>query len=141
MEAYSLSTRVDVNLGLPWLKVCPPSTHSSSLEQSFVIKNKDSRKTDYKEKSCDVSDDNDQDVYPSHLRPHEPLAFSKSSILRTILDKFTFQSKQIFHRPPIHYSIQELTHFIKQGLAVGQDEAAVDDVELFIDLLDFKLDR
>jgi len=32
-------------------------------------------------------------------------------------------------------------HFIKQGLAVGQDEAAVDEVELYIDLLDFKLDR
>ena len=88
-----------------------------------------------------MSDDNNRFVYLSHLRPHKPLAFSKSGILRPILDKFTFQSAQIFHRPPIHYSTQELMHFIKQGLAVGQDEAAVDEVELYIDLLDFKLDR
>jgi len=57
-----------------------------------------------------------------------------------ILDKFTFQSRQLFHRPPIHYSTEELIRFVKQGLVVGQDEAAVDDIELQIDLLNFNLD-
>ena len=63
------------------------------------------------------------------------------SVTGPILDKFTFQSRQLFHRPPIHYSTDELIRFVKRGLVVGQDEAAVDDIELQIDLLNFNLDR
>jgi hypothetical protein len=113
MEAYSLSTRVDVNRGLPWLEVCSPEDDGSTKRHT----------------------------YPSHLQFHEPLSFSKNGLLSPILDKFTFQSTQIFHRSPHHYSTHELLHFIDQGLVVGQDEAAVDSIELLIDLLNFNLDR
>jgi len=81
-----------------------------------------------------------QNIYPPHLHHHEPLPFSKSGLLRPILNKFTFQSTQIFHRPPHHNSTQELIDFINQGLVVGQDDAAVDNIELLIDLLNFNLD-
>jgi hypothetical protein len=148
MEAYSLSTQVnDVNLGLPWLEVCSPEgyrpTHSAALEERFSINNSDSRTLNYNEQ-CDwqLNDERDyKHIYPPHLRIHEPLSFIKSGLLRPILDKFTFQSSQIFHRPPHHYSTQELIYFMNQGLVVDQDEPAVDDVKLLIDLLNFNLDR
>ena len=148
MEAYSLSTRVDdVNHGLPWLEVCSPEgcpTHSAALEEKFSINNSDSGSLRFNEQ-CNrhLNDErNYRHIYPPHLRAHEPLSFLKSGLLRPILDKFTFQSSQIFHRPPHHYSTQELIHVMTQGLVVGQDEPAVDDnIELLIDLLNFNLDR
>jgi len=147
MEAYSLSTRVDdVNHGLPWLEVCSPEgcpTHSAALEEKFSINNSDSGTLRFNEQ-CNrhLNDErNYRHIYPPHLRAHEPLSFLKSGLLRPILDKFTFQSSQIFHRPPHHYSTQELIHVMTQGLVVGQDEPAVDDIELLIDLLNFNLDR
>ena len=137
MEAFSLSTRVDdVNHGLPWLEVYSP-------EGSRSINNSDSGALHVNEQcNRQLNDERDyRHIYPPHLRAHEPLSFLKSGLLRPILDKFTFQSSQIFHRPPNHYSAQELIHLMTQGLVVCQDEPAVDDIELFIDLLNFNLDR
>mmetsp|Transcript_17638 Transcript_17638/g.31626 ORF Transcript_17638/g.31626 Transcript_17638/m.31626 type:complete len:982 (-) Transcript_17638:14-2959(-) len=151
MEAYSLSTHVDPNVGLPWLDVCSsynsPGYQAVALEERFGInsnENHDATSWNHEEKhgqqlgnehECSTS----SQKYPSYLRHHEPLAFAKSGLLRPILDQFTFQSKQLFHRPPIHYSIEELICFVKEGLVVDQDEA-VDDIKLQIDLLKFNLD-
>ena len=126
MEAYSLSTRVDVNLGLPWLEVSDLRAHQFGQEDSV--------------QSHGERDDESRFCYLSRLQPHQPMAFFKSKLLRPILDKFTFQSTQIFHRPPIHYSTKELKHVIEQGLVVNQNAMAVDEIQLFIDLLSFKLD-
>ena len=79
--------------------------------------------------------------YPPHLRHHEPLAFLQTSFCSPILNKFTFKSRQSFHRPPIHYSKDELLAFIKQGLFCKQNDDMVDEVDLKIDLLNFTLDR
>jgi hypothetical protein len=119
MEAYSLSTRVDVNRGLPWLEVCSPE-NDGTKHSAFM---------------------HHRQAYPPHLQFHEPLSFSKNGLLCPILDKFTFQSTQIFHRSPHHYSTQELLNFIDKGLVASKDEAAVDSIELLIDLLNFNLDR
>lgn len=165
MEAFSHNTRVDVNVGLPWLEVRSPymkslvSQQSIPLAERFGINesvipqkaenneltwNDDTFVTPDERLGNDIipySDaSDDKSIYPSGLRPHEPLAFVKSGLLRPILDKFTFQSRQLFHRPPVHNSKRELYHFLKQGLVVGQNEAAVDDTELHIDLLNFNLD-
>ena len=56
------------------------------------------------------------------------------------ISRFTFQSIQRFHRPPVHYSTEELVGFIKQGLVASQEEAVVDDIQMDIDLLSFNLD-
>ena len=174
MEAFSHSTRIDINVGLPWLEVCSANIdrlviqHSVPLEERFGINESVVRQltetseltwnddvsanleerfdastflnADDKSTSSDDRQDNSHHQYPSYLRSHEPLAFAKSSLLRPILDKFTFQSRQLFHRPPIHNSTRELVHFLKEGLVVGQNEVAVDDTELHIDLLNFNLD-
>ncbi|KAL3827066.1 hypothetical protein ACHAXA_007573 [Cyclostephanos tholiformis] len=118
MEAYSLSTRVDVNRGLPWLEVCSPE-NDGTKHSAFM---------------------HHRQAYPPNLQFHEPLSFSKNGLLCPILDKFTFQSTQIFHRSPHHYSTQELLNFIDKGLVASKDEAAVDSIELLIDLLNFNLD-
>lgn len=81
-------------------------------------------------------------TYPPHLRHHEPLAFLQTGFCCPILNKFTFNSRQSFHRPPIHYSKDELLTFIKQGFFSKQDPyLLVDEVDLKIDLLNFTLDR
>jgi hypothetical protein len=149
MEAYSLSTRIDDyhKHGLPWLEVCLPEgyrpTHAAALEEKFSINISDLGTINHNEqRNRQLNDGRDyRHIYPPHLSAHEPLSFLKSGLLRPILDKFTFQSSQIFHRPPHHYSTQELIHFMNQGLVVGQNEPAVDDIELLIDLLNFNLDR
>lgn len=165
MEAYALSTHVDVNAGLPWLEVCmpsdPPFHETIRLEERFginhsamhlstteVYKRSENLYLNGNDAINDHQTDGGRDdepqthkfIYPQHLRHHEPLAFSKTGLLRPILDTFTFTSQQCFHRPPIHYSTEELVSFIKQGLFVRQDDAAVDHIELQIDLLSFKLD-
>ena len=179
MEAFSHSTRVDVNVGLPWLEVCSTidvrlvTQQSVPLEERFGI-NESAVRQNTETSELTWNDDisvnlegrfggnsstslhtsesdgtptlsnerqgNSQHQYPPDLLPHQPLAFAKSGLLRPILDKFTFQSRQLFHRPPIHNSARELIHFMKQGLVVGQNEPAVDDTELHIDLLNFNLD-
>lgn len=176
MEAYSHSTHVDVNVGLPWLEVCSVGNNRQAkllvpLEERFGINESGTFQTteysdatsnsmfsvnldetnsnplenpleiDQKTTTSDEQYGNAHHRYPSYLRSHEPMAFEKSGLLRPVLDKFTFQSTQVFHRPPIHYSTQELVRFMKQGLVVGQNEMAVDDTELHIDLLNFNLDR
>mmetsp|Transcript_23361 Transcript_23361/g.49999 ORF Transcript_23361/g.49999 Transcript_23361/m.49999 type:complete len:691 (-) Transcript_23361:2-2074(-) len=156
MEAYSLNAHVDPNMGLPWLNVCshyrPVSDQAIALEERFGIYDSTDNGLRSNENRDAVSPDNSKiftqkhdgstssQKYPSYLRHHEPLAFAKSGLLRPILGQFTFQSRQLFHRPPIHYSTEELICFVKQGLVVRQDEAVVDDIELQIDLLNFNLD-
>jgi len=51
-------------------------------------------------------------------------------LLSPILNQFTFKSRQTFHRPPIHYSSDELLDFINQGLVATQDDDVVDEVDL-----------
>lgn len=172
MEAYALSTHIDINAGLPWLEVCMPSDHHAEetvlLQERFDIddifsspapamRNRAQMQNSLSNGGSTLSANTEEThhstfhehadekqnhnyIYPLNLRHHEPLAFSKTGLLRPILDKFTFQSHQIFHRPPIHYSTEELISFINQGLVYQQDEVAVDHIELQIDLLHFKLD-
>eukprot|EP00804_Cyclotella_cryptica_P024791 CCRYP_001753-RD/>CCRYP_001753-RD protein AED:0.03 eAED:0.03 QI:226/1/1/1/1/1/7/24/2613 len=149
MQAYSLNTRVDVTAGLPWLEVCDPGVHfaganADNLEERFGIAGKRNFQSDEREQMRGDSDiplqDEQRQSYPPHLRHHEPLAFLKTGLLCEILDQFTFKSRQLFHRPPIHYSTEELIGFIEQGLVSKQDDAVVDEVELKIDSLHFKLD-
>ena len=149
LEGYSLSTQVDVNIGLPWLEVSSPgncrSRETLALGDRFGISGIDGLSSKDTVGSSPQQQDNDGTshnfIYPLHLRHHEPLPFLKSGILRPILDRLTIQSTQTFHRPPIHYSSSELIRYMKQGLVISQDEAAVDDIELRIDLLNFNLDR
>ena len=153
MQAYSLNTRVDVTAGLPWLEVCNPMSESTlhvdggnCLEELFGIAESDPYEDS---KNCSAesqnkgktNNDTHRYIYPPHLRHHEPLAFVRKGNAAPILDKFTFKSRQLFHRPPIHYSDEELLSFIKQGLVSKQDDDIVDEVDLNIDLLHFTLDR
>ncbi|KAL9191115.1 hypothetical protein ACHAXT_000821 [Thalassiosira profunda] len=158
MAAYSVSTRVDVNIGLPWLEVGTPDLRPLSpaiaLEERFGINGSPDNNghssmqgSATEEKGSQRSNDEQggnssprQHRYPAKLRHHEPMPFAKSGLLRPILDKFTFQSRQLFHRPPIHYSKEELHNFIEQGLITSEDEAPVDIIQLQIDALDFNLD-
>lgn len=154
MQAYSLNTRVDVTAGLPWLEVCTPgskvtvdcqpeTTERSYLEERFgIAANKsgtDNAGSSTREESPTASEPH-QCIYPPHLRHHEPLAFVKSGFCSPILTKFTFKSRQSFHRPPIHYSKDELLAFIDRGLVSKQYDEIVDEVDLTIDLLHFTLD-
>ncbi|KAL7552645.1 hypothetical protein ACHAWF_015872 [Thalassiosira exigua] len=146
MEAYSLSTDIDVSVGLPWLGVCSPRSRGPgkqafALEERFGISESQNQDNLFSAALDAVKDVAPHEyTYPSYLRHHEPFSFSSSGLLRPILAPFTFQSRQVFHRPPIHYSNEELITFIQSGLVVNQDEAAVDNIELQIDLLSFNLD-
>jgi len=160
MEAFALSTHIDVNAGLPWLEICTPGdrnvTEALILEERYGIagnisefltnaKSVDTDSNSSRDDPVSICDNSSSDrnhhfIYPENLRHHEPLAFCKTGILRPILDKFTFQSRQVFHRPPVHYSTEELHSFINQGLVHTQNETAVDHIELQIDLLLFNLD-
>lgn len=146
MEAFALSTHVDVDVGLPWLEVSVPGSREDSddvlLEERFGISRHDSK--DSSRRKHATSDrtyfENHNFTYPAHLRHHEPLKFVNTGLLRSILDKFTFKSRQLFHRPPIHYSTDELVGFIKQGLVVREDDLSVDSIDIKIDVLNFNLD-
>jgi hypothetical protein len=139
LQAYSLSTRVDVTAGLPWLTVCVPGSQSaytggeSYLEERFGITGQ-GQNHDASGSCSQVPEESDNDthqyIYPPHLRHHEPLAFLKTGLLSPILNQFTFKSRQTFHRPPIHYSSDELLDFINQGLVATQDDDVVDEVDL-----------
>lgn len=150
MQAYSLNTRVDITSGLPWLEVCVPDGQYScacaeNLEERFGIAGDGVFQSDesaHMQGDCKIPfKEEPHHTYPPHLRHHEPLAFLKTGLLCQILDQFTFKSRQLFHRPPIHYSTDELIGFIEQGLVSKQHDAIVDEVDLKIDLLHFKLDR
>lgn len=159
MQAYSLNTRVDVTAGLPWLEVCAPihkstvdcqpdTTAQSYLEQRFGIvahdsqgaNNVNSNYTGEGNRGPAAAEETHQYIYPAHLRHHEPMAFVRSGFCSPILNKFTFKSRQSFHRPPIHYSKEELLAFIDRGLVSRHDDEIVDEVDLTIDLLSFTLD-
>jgi hypothetical protein len=152
MQAYSLNTRVDVTAGLPWLEVCKPTSESTRsfdsnfLGEKFGIMGQGSCEdsngsTEQRAGRGDsAQSETYQYIYPAHLRHHEPLAFLKTGFCSPILDKFTFKSRQSFHRPPIHYSKDELLMFIKRGMILKQYEDMVDEVDLKIDLLHFTLD-
>lgn len=142
LQAYSLSTNVDITVGLPWLEVRSPESHppdhhlSVALEERFgindtaVLHNNEMDEVDETrsgqedlshQQQTDERDDSNsyhQYMYPLHLRHHEPMAFTKSGLLRPILDKFDFQSKQVFHRPVclfLYYSFHPL--FILEQLS------------------------
>jgi hypothetical protein len=118
LEAYALSSNIDVNIRLPWLEVNIPSFDG---ESKFSM-------NDYEWK------------YPLGLRHHEPFAFVVEENVRPILNKFTCTSRQLFHRPPVHYSNEELNSFIEQGLVIKQRGSVADDIDFEIDLLQFDLD-
>ncbi len=156
MEAYSLNSHVDVSVGLPWLEVDVPAPTEpiipertchlgdlfgiSSPRQSKV---KNFSKQDSSNSFGGESKGTAKDYewkYPPQLRHHEPFAFREQKNIRPILNKFTCLSRQLFHRPPIHYSNEELKSFIAQGLVIEQSGSVVDDIDLEIDLLQFNLD-
>ena len=155
MQAYSLNTRVDVTAGLPWLEVYVPennpgvcSQEKNYLEERFGIARQNGRVKENNNCSMQtqqspnsyIKNETHVYIYPPHLRHHEPLAFIKTGFCSPILNKFTFKSRQTFHRSPIHYSVEELRVFISRGL-VSQDHDTIDEVDLKIDFLHFKLDR
>jgi hypothetical protein len=156
MQAYSLNTRVDISAGLRWLEVCIPKSIAeiaeparalTYLEERFGIipqenrqRSEGSRPPESPNNSSCTATDAHQYIYPPHLRHHEPLAFMVTGFCTPILEKFTFKSLQSFHRPPIHYSSEELLAFINQGLVSREENEMVDEVDLTIDLLHFTLD-
>ena len=158
MEAYSLNSHVDISVGLPWLEVDVPAPAgpiipeqmSSHLGDLFGISSPRQAEVNNMSKqdgsnpldgeSKDSTDDYEW-KYPPELRHHhEPFEFREQKNIRPILNKFTCMSRQLFHRPPIHYSNEEIKSFILQGLVMEQSGSVVDDIELEIDLLQFNLD-
>ena len=139
MEAYSTSVDVDI-VGLPWLQTQQDSADDetpsvSGLEEHFVI---GSRETDTTNREDNLH--KRTAIFPNHLKHHEPLPFLQSGVLSKILEKFTCQSQQLFHREPVHYSKDDLSRFIQLGLVVedrGTD--IVDGINLSIDTLSFNL--
>jgi hypothetical protein len=156
MQAYSLNTRVDVSAGLRWLEVCIPTNKFAKvaestraltyLEERFGITPQENRErstcsgsSESPNNSC-AANETHQYIYPPYLRHHEPLAFMLTGFCSPILEKFTFKSLQSFHRPPIHYSSEELLAFINQGMVFREASEMVDEVDLKIDLLHITLD-
>ena len=128
MEAYSTSVDVDI-VGLPWLQTKDDSADPSvsGLDKHYVA----GREDHLPEKSA---------IFPNHLKHHEPLPFHQTGLLSKILEKFTCQGQQLFHREPVHYSKDDLSRFIQRGLVVedrGTD--IVDGTKLSIDTLSFNL--
>ncbi|KAL7499599.1 hypothetical protein ACHAWT_007212 [Skeletonema menzelii] len=155
MEAYSLNSHVDIGVGLPWLEVDVPATvepalpePSSQLGVLFGISSPRQVKESLSKQASSNSlhgenksaADDYEWKYPPELRHHEPFAFREQKNIRPILKKFTCLSRQLFHRPPIHYSNEELKSFIAQGLVIEQCGSVADDIDLEIDLLQFNLD-
>jgi len=155
MEAYSLNSHVDINVGLPWLEVDVPSPaepiipeRTNHLGDFFGISSpRQSKVKNYSKDSSNSFNGESNGAakdyewkYPLGLRHHEPFAFREQKNIRPILNKFTCMSRQLFHRPPIHYSNEELKSFIAQGLVIEQSGSVVDDIDLDIDLLEFILD-
>ena len=151
MEAYSLNPHVDVNIGLSWLEVdIPVPTEPFLSEQACqlkVLSGISSRRqsdlmTNVERNSSGSTSGVDEYEwkYPSELRHHEPLAFQQQNNIRPILKKCTCSSRQLFHRPPIHYSNEELKKSILQGLVIELSGYVADDIDLEIDLLQFNLD-
>lgn len=146
MEAYSLNAHVDISVGLPWLEVNVPAApiptektcKTCHLEDLFGIA--PPKEIELKIGSI-VDEEENKSNWPPSLRHHEPFAFMVQKNIRPIMNKFTCLSRQLFHRPPIHYSNEELKSFIKQGLVtLEQRGPVVDDIDLEIDLLMFNLD-
>mmetsp|Transcript_4382 Transcript_4382/g.9134 ORF Transcript_4382/g.9134 Transcript_4382/m.9134 type:complete len:1753 (-) Transcript_4382:32-5290(-) len=155
MEAYSLNSHVDISVGLPWLEVDVPAPvepvplePTSQLGVLFGISSprQPEVKSISKQDSLNSLDGENKSAadyewkYPPELRHHEPFAFREQKNIRPILNKSTCLSRQLFHRPPIHYSNEELKSFIAQGLGIEQSGSVVDDIDLEIDLLQFNLD-
>lgn len=143
MEAYSLNAHVDINVGLPWLEVNVPAApipteKTCHLEDLFGIT--PPKESELKIGSI-VDEEENKSSWPPSLRHHEPFAFGVQKNIRSIMNKSTCVSRQLFHRPPIHYSNEELKSFIKQGLVtLEQRGPVVDDIDLEIDLIGFNLD-
>lgn len=143
MEAYSLNAHVDISVGLPWLEVNVPAAQiptekTCHLEDLFGIT--PPKESELKVGSI-VDEKENKSSWPPSLRHHEPFAFAVQKNIRPIMNKSTCVSRQFFHRPPIHYSNEELKRFIKQGLVtLEQRGPVVDDIDLEIDLIGFNLD-
>lgn len=155
LEAYSLNSQIDISVGLPWLEVDLPAPVERSLPEPtrlgvlFGISSPGQAevKSFSEQDSSNSIDgenmsaaDNYEWKYPPELRHHEPFAFREQKNIRPILNKFTCLSRQLFYRPPIHYSNEELKSFISQGLVIEQSGTIADNIDLEIDLLQFNLD-
>ncbi len=157
MEAYSLNSHIDISVGLPWLEVDIPAPVEHILPEPtrlgvlFGISSpRQAEAKSFSEQDSPNSNsldgenmsaaDNYQWKYPPELRHHEPFAFREQKNIRPILNKFTCLSRQLFYRPPIHYSNEELKSFISQGLIIEQNGTIADSIDLEIDLLQFNLD-
>ncbi len=155
MEAYSLSSQIDIGVGLPWLEVDAPAPVERNLPEPtrlgvlFGISSpRQAEVKNFSERDSSTSldgenmsaADNYEWKYPPELRHHEPFAFREQKNIRPILNKFTCLSRQLFYRPPIHYSNEELKSFISQGLVIEQSGTIADNIDLEIDLLQFNLD-
>ena len=157
MEIYAIAPGVDVDAGLQWLDY-HEDVDSGDGDTFGADK--------YSKGADDFSGDEDElpSILPSlsvrggsipemqdaklssrrHFRPrfaqYDPKTFRKPPLLQLIMNRCTFDSRQVFHRSPHHLSSDELTAYIRRGYLEPLLESALDQVDLHIDEMSFMLD-
>lgn len=152
MEMYSLSTNVDMDIGLQWLGTKQKQTMNNDASESLQLDGDGNRKLEMdlfiKVNSFETKESQCKS-FPRDMQKHEIKEFVLPSFCQKIMEPCTFKTIQTFDRPPIDLTKEELDETIKQMLilsltATGTDERkssrATDHVELFIDELSFLLD-
>jgi hypothetical protein len=107
----------------------------------------------------EINDSSDKvppsNCFPEYLKHHEPRRFGPPRLLRKILEKSTFWSRQRYHRPPNDFSKNEIEQLITSGSILPlldplaevkspqmlkMNGTDLDFLELHIDELSFLLD-
>lgn len=79
-----------------------------------------------------------------HFQPrfgnYDPKTFHKPPLMQLIMNRCTFDSRQVFHRNPHHLSSDEIAAYVRRGHLEPLLESALDQVDLHIDEMSFMLD-
>lgn len=157
MEIYAIAPGVDVDAGLQWLDY--HENVNSGDGDTFEA-------DDYSQDGDNYNSDEDElpSILPSlsvqggsirempdvkafsrrHFQPrfaqYDPKTFRKPPLMQLIMNRCTFDSRQVFHRSPHHLSSDELAAYIRRGYLEPLLESALDQVDLHIDEMSFMLD-
>jgi len=157
MEIYAITPGVDVDAGLQWLEYHDFIAGGDGDGDGDVFEAKDWQ-------DADEDEDELPSILPSlsvqggsipelsdtkmssrrHFQPqfahYEPKLFRKPPLLQLIMNRCTFDSRQVFHRNPHHLSSDELAAYVRRGHLEPLLESALDQVDLHIDEMSFMLD-